>query len=107
MEEIKKEIEKIVDEYSISHKGNAQCKCISGARGHLISKLNAALTRMEEAVEKENNTKIQNLWIYLVMLQKRSDEKSSNFEANADEWNLLETIKEKIDEDFFINSPKT
>ncbi len=38
-------VEEVVDQYQISHKGNIQCKCISGARGHLIVKLNDQLTR--------------------------------------------------------------
>lgn len=36
---IVKDIEEIVDQYVISHKGNLQCRCISGARGHLVAKL--------------------------------------------------------------------
>lgn len=39
------EIEAIVDEYTISHKGSMQCKCISGARGHLIAKLLASFEK--------------------------------------------------------------
>ncbi len=37
--EIQKRITEIIDEYVISHKGNAQCRCIEGARGHLRAKL--------------------------------------------------------------------
>lgn len=32
-------IRETVDQYKIDHKGGVQCKCISGARGHLIEKL--------------------------------------------------------------------
>ncbi len=32
-------LEEILNQYQISHKGIAQCKCISGAKGHLLVKL--------------------------------------------------------------------
>lgn len=37
--EMEKKITDIIDEYVISHKENAQCKCVEGARGHLRAKL--------------------------------------------------------------------
>ena len=42
------EIKEIVDQYKILHKGDAQCKCISGARGHLIAKLESLLQQTRE-----------------------------------------------------------
>lgn len=44
----KSEIENIVDKYVISHHGNAQCKCIEGASGHLKAQIIDLLTQVEE-----------------------------------------------------------
>lgn len=39
VEELLKEVEEVVDQFTISHNQEAQCKCIYGARGHLLSRL--------------------------------------------------------------------
>lgn len=65
-DDIKQEIEKIVDEYQISHKGSEQCKCISGARGHLIAKLMTLVDRIREDERREDQKKcirwVRNYW---------------------------------------------
>ncbi len=47
-------IEEVVDQYVISHKGNLQCKCISGARGHLIAKLKELFEQEKRKWELEH-----------------------------------------------------
>ena len=62
------------------------------------------LQSVKKVREQERNNwieKVTDLWKYLLMLQMKSSE--ANTEASTDEWNLLETIKEKIDEEFFID----
>ena len=51
--DIIKDMEKVVDEFTISHKGDLQCKCISGARGHLIAKLRTHLRTLLESFGEE------------------------------------------------------
>lgn len=62
------------------------------------------LQSVKKVREQERNNwieKVTDLWKYLLMLQMKSSE--ANTESSTDEWNLLETIKEKIDEEFFID----
>ena len=64
--------------------------------------LRSTITSIQREERKEWIDKVTDLWKYLLMLQMKSSE--ANTEASTDEWNLLETIKEKIDEEFFIDS---
>lgn len=54
------EIEAVFDEYTISHKGNMQCKCISGARGHLIAKIESFILAYGEKCREEERERIKN-----------------------------------------------
>lgn len=57
-----KKIEEIVNQYSISHKGNVQCKCISGAKGHLIAKLNELFEKeLQKAFDEGGNTAMSDI----------------------------------------------
>lgn len=66
--------------------------------------LSKALDRVAEETEKEMNIKAHHIWLYLVQLQKTNENNPQTSEEIVDEWNLLETIKEKVDEEFFISS---
>ena len=55
------EFTNIVDEYQIAHKGNYQCKCISGARGHLIAKSIDFIRKTREEAKREERDRIYEL----------------------------------------------